>query len=63
MTHHDASGTRDDAEGVPCRVCSCSGQDSPGHAAGICKPCWYKNLIVILIAMIAISCVVWFGVL
>lgn len=63
MTHHDASGRRGDAPGGSCRVCSHAAPDGEEHAAGICRPCWYKILTVVLIVMIAASYVVWFGVL
>ncbi len=55
--HHNHAGT-------PCRVCSSA--FNPDHTAsvgGICHKCVYKIVIVILIIMISISYVAWFGVL
>ena len=62
MTHHEASGKSGGASGGPCRVCSHAAPDGEEHAAGICRSCWYKILVVILIVMIAASYAAWFGV-
>ena len=64
MTHHEAFEKHAHGSGGPCRVCSSHAPDGEDHAAiGICKHCWYKILIVVLIVMIAVSYVVWFGIL
>ncbi len=63
MTHHEAFEKHDHAGGKQCRVCCAHAPESAAHTAGICTPCWYKILIVVFIVMIAISYVVWFGVL
>jgi hypothetical protein len=46
----------------PCRVC---GKDDPGveQKAGICHGCLFKIGISVLIIMIIVSYVVWFGLL
>jgi hypothetical protein len=56
--HHEHHGSF-----PPCRVCS--SPVDPGKKAsayGICHHCVYKILIVVLITMIAISYIVWFGI-
>jgi len=63
MTQHQKFELHEHA-GTPCRVCSSS--HDPDHKAlvgGICHTCMYKIIIVILIIMISISYVAWFGVL
>jgi hypothetical protein len=65
MTHHDAFENHEPhGSGKTCRVCSTpySHENNPSHL-GICSSCGYKILIVLLIIMIAISYVAWFGVL
>lgn len=64
MTHHDAFEKHDHTRGTPCRVCSGTADEGKAVAAlGVCRPCWYKILIVVLIVMIALTYVVFFGVL
>jgi hypothetical protein len=64
MTPHNEIVKEHRQHGGPCRVCSGHAPDGEDHpAAGICTPCWYKILILVLIVMIAISYVVWFGIL
>lgn len=64
MTHHEAFEKHQHTAGMTCRICSRAPQEGKDHPAiGICTPCWYKIFIVILIVMIAISYVAWFGVL
>jgi len=63
MTHHQQFEHPDHA-GHTCRLCSSS--HDPDHkvsVGGICHNCVYKILIVILIIMISISYIAWFGVL
>jgi DNA-directed RNA polymerase subunit RPC12/RpoP len=54
--HREPSGT--------CRVCSSpySHEDNPSRF-GICEKCGYKILIVLLIVMVALSYIAWFGIL
>ncbi|MEI7855946.1 MAG: hypothetical protein WCH85_00400 [Methanomicrobiales archaeon] len=62
MTHHQQFEHPEKA-GHTCRLCSSS--HDPEHkvsVGGICHNCVYKILIVVLIVMIAISYVAWFGV-
>jgi hypothetical protein len=62
MTHHQQFEHPDHA-GHTCKLCSSS--HNPDHKAsvgGICHNCVYKILIVVLIIMISISYVAWFGV-
>ncbi len=62
MTHHQQFEHPDHA-GHTCKLCSSS--HDPEHKAsvgGICHHCMYKILIVVLIIMISISYVAWFGV-
>jgi len=64
MSHHESSGYHEHHDSSPCRVCS--SPVDPDHKAtmsGICHHCVYKILILVLIVMIAISYVAWFGVL
>ena len=65
MTHqHEAFEKHGPEGGKTCRVCSGAAPDGGDHGpAGICTSCWYKILVLILIVMIAISYVVWFGLL
>ncbi len=63
MTHHESFEKHEHAGGKPCRFCSGLSPEGTDHTAGICTPCWYKILIVVLIIMISISYVAWFGVL
>jgi DNA-directed RNA polymerase subunit RPC12/RpoP len=54
--HHEPSGT--------CRVCSSPYvQEHNPSRFGICEKCGYKILIVLLIVMVAVSYIAWFGVL
>lgn len=54
--HHEPSGT--------CRVCSSSySHGKTASRLGICEKCGYKILILLLVVMVAISYVAWFGVL
>ncbi|MDD4138237.1 MAG: hypothetical protein PHT99_10165 [Methanoregula sp.] len=65
MTHHDAFEQHEHHESSKtCRVCSSpySHEQNPSRF-GICNKCGYKILIIVLIVMIAISYVAWFGVL
>jgi len=73
MSHHEAfehhelhehPGHPEHPEGSKtCRVCS-SGYSHEHHASafGICEKCGYKILIVLVVVMVAISYVAWFGV-
>jgi len=61
--HHEAFEKHDHAGSKPCRVCSGAAPEGADHTAGVCTHCWYKILIVILIIMISISYVAWFGLL
>ena len=65
MSHSEASGYHEHpASTAPCRICTSS--IDPEHKAtrfGICHHCIYKLLIAVFIVMIAISYIVWFGVL
>lgn len=67
MTHHEAFEHHDhpepSGESKTCRVCShpYSHTLNPSRF-GICERCGYKILIVLLIVMISLSYVAWFGV-
>ena len=64
MTHHEAFEKHQHEHEKPCRICSGVAAEGMSHpAAGICTPCWYKILIIVLIVMISISYVAWFGLL
>jgi hypothetical protein len=65
MSHHEASGQHEHQGTSPvCRVCTSSHDpDHPLSGFGICHRCVYKILISVFIVMIAISYIVWFGVL
>jgi hypothetical protein len=64
MSHHEATGHHEHpASTAPCRICTSS--TDPDHKAtrfGICHHCVYKILIVVLIVMISISYIAWFGI-
>ncbi len=65
MTHHEASGTHEHHEfSKTCRVCSSSysHEENPSRL-GICEKCGYKILIVLVVVMVTVSYVAWFGVL
>jgi hypothetical protein len=54
--HHEESKT--------CRVCSSSySHEHNPSCLGICEKCGYKILIVLVVVMVAISYIAWFGVL
>jgi hypothetical protein len=65
MSHHEAFEHHEHPRSsLACSVCSSS--YDPDHKAvrfGICPHCVYKILIIVFIVMIAISYIVWFGVL
>lgn len=65
MSHHEASGHHEHHDSsAPCRVCTSSvDPDNKVSQFGICHHCMYKILILVLIVMISISYVAWFGVL
>jgi hypothetical protein len=57
---HDLTGPA----GQTCRVCTSPYQHEHNPSAlGICERCGYKILIVLVIVMIVISYVAWFGLL
>jgi hypothetical protein len=64
MSHHEAFEHHEHpASTAPCRICTSS--IDPEHKAtrfGICHHCVYKILIVVLIVMISISYIAWFGI-
>ena len=65
MSHHEAFEQHNPHDpSKTCRFCSSpySHKEHPS-AFGICEKCAYKVLIVLFIAMIAVSYVAWFGVL
>lgn len=64
MSHHEASGHHEHHDSsAPCRVCTSSiDPDNKASQFGICHHCAYKILILVLIVMISISYVAWFGV-
>jgi DNA-directed RNA polymerase subunit RPC12/RpoP len=59
--HHEHSGPQEGSK--TCRVCS-SSYSHEEHPSwfGICERCGYKILIVLVVVMVAISYVAWFGV-
>jgi hypothetical protein len=65
MSHHEAPGQHEHQGTSPlCRVCASSHDpDHPLSGFGICHHCVYKILIAVFIVMIAVSYIVWFGVL
>ena len=64
MSHHESSGLYEHpGSTAPCKVCS--SPVIPEHRFflfGICHHCVYKILMVVFVAMIAISYIAWFGV-
>jgi hypothetical protein len=68
MTHHEAFEHHEHHEthepSGTCKVCSStySHEKNPSRF-GICERCGYKILILLLIVMVAISYVAWFGVI
>jgi len=64
MTRHEASGQHEHHESSKtCRVCSSPYVQEHPSGFGICEKCGYKILIVLLIVMVAVSYIAWFGVL
>jgi hypothetical protein len=68
MTSHEAFEHHDHpaptGESKTCRVCSSTySHDENPSRFGICNKCGYKILIVLLIVMVSVSYVAWFGVL
>lgn len=64
MAEHSAGTHHEHTRRYPCRICS--SQVDPDHRAtvgGVCHHCVYKALIIVLVVMVAISYVAWFGVL
>ncbi len=61
MTHNATTGAEESSK--TCRICS-SNYSREHHLSwfGICEGCAYKVLIVIVVVMVAISYVAWFGV-
>jgi len=63
MTHHQEFEHHEHTGSAPCRVCASSfDHEHKASVLGICNTCVYKILIVVLIVMITISYVAWFGV-
>jgi len=65
MSHHEAFEQHDAHHGPKtCRVCSSqySHEQNPSRF-GICELCGYKILIVLVVIMVAVSYVAWFGLL
>jgi DNA-directed RNA polymerase subunit RPC12/RpoP len=68
MTHHEAFEHHDHPEhhepSGTCRVCSSpySHEQNPSRF-GICEKCGYKILILLVVVMVAVSYVAWFGIL
>jgi hypothetical protein len=64
MSHHEAFEHHElHAPTSPCRICTSSIDiDHKASRFGICHHCMYKILILMLIVMIAISYIAWFGV-
>jgi DNA-directed RNA polymerase subunit RPC12/RpoP len=63
--HHEHPEHTGHTEGSKtCRVCS-SSYDHEQHSSrfGICEKCGYKILILLVVVMVAISYVAWFGIL
>ena len=57
--HHEHHGSL-----APCRVCTSSvDPDNKVSRFGICHHCVYKIIILVVVVMIAISYIAWFGVL
>lgn len=53
--HHESSKT--------CRVCASSySHEHHPSAFGICEHCAYKVLILLVVVMVAISYIAWFGI-
>jgi hypothetical protein len=65
MTHHEAAGQHEHHESSKTfRVCSSSYSHGKNPSRlGICEKCGYKILIVLVVVMVAVSYVAWFGVL
>ena len=65
MTHHETSGQHEHHESSKtCRVCSSSySHETNPSRLGICERCGYKILIVLVVVMVAVSYIAWFGVL
>jgi len=68
MTHHESFEHHEHPEphgsSRTCRVCSSSYSPEKNPSRfGICDKCGYKILILLLIVMVAVSYVAWFGVL
>ncbi|MGA2121367.1 MAG: hypothetical protein ABSG49_04910 [Methanoregula sp.] len=65
MTPHEAFEQHEQHESSKtCRVCSSpySHEDSSSRF-GICEKCGYKILILLVIVMVAVSYIAWFGIL
>lgn len=64
MSHHEAFEHHDHADHSPsCKFCSSSHDpEHPLAGFGLCHRCVFKILIVVLIVMISISYIAWFGV-
>ena len=64
MTHHETFEHHEHPGTSPvCKVCSSSYyQEHPASLFGFCHHCMYKILILIVIVMVVISYVAWFGV-
>jgi len=62
--HHESPVHHEHTEGSKtCRVCSSSySHEHHPSMFGICEKCGYKILIVLVVVMVAISYVAWFGV-
>ncbi len=65
MTHHEASGQHEHHESSKiCHVCSSSySHEHNPSRFGICEKCGYKILILLVIVMVSVSYIAWFGVL
>jgi ribosomal protein L37AE/L43A len=71
MTHHEAFEHHEHKDPAihqepsgTCKVCSSPyTHEKTASRLGICEKCGYKILILVVIVMVAISYVAWFGVL
>ena len=62
--HHTSHHAEPDTKSHPCRVCGTTSHASGNQGNGrICRGCWYKIGIILLIVMVIASYVVWIGLL